>query len=560
MLRRLDTPVSPAQRDYAAPLVQSAERVLSLTLTLLFAVIIGTFFVSAGGLWRDEANSVTLVSLPSVSQIVRHLDGDSFPLLWLLLLRAWTNLARADIAVRALGLLTALGIPAALWFGAKESRVGFPFWSFLLLGLNPVFVRVIGATRAYGLGVLLVLLSAMLLWRACRRLTWQAGAAAFVVSLLCVQCLYYAVIFVGALCLGGLAVSWRRGASRAVLFFAGTFVASGASLLPYLPTIKRQHDWSVLIAIPVGSGNLWHVLSQALGAGGGFMVFVWVAVTAFGIGVGVYRQRNRAQSPLALQEAERALYALVGLGAGALGYWVFLLALKYPTSPWYYAVPMAQSVFCLDLLLGGALPSRWRVARAGVCFVLLGLTFGPARSGAQVRQTGLDLAAARVEAQARPRDFVLVNPWYDGATWARYYHGVAPWQAVPLPAYRGYGGMDQVKHQMSLSQPLTPLFAQMTHILRGGGRVWLVGDLPCARLGVLPAPLPPAPLPASGWKSGPYTANWGRQVQAFLLTHAAQTQTEEVTAPQPINSLEAPQIETCQGWREASPGHSIRIP
>ncbi len=559
-LQRLAVPLSAAAPDCAAPWVQSAERILALTLTLLFVLLIAAFYWNAGGLWRDEANSVSLASLPTVGQIMRHLDGDSFPLLWFLLLRAWTRFASADLAVRALGLLTALGIPAVLFWSARANRIGFPFWSFLLLGLNPVVIRCIGATRAYGLGVLLVLLTSVLLWRACRCLTWRTGLAAFLVSLLCVHCLYYDIIFVGALCSGGACVSWRHRNMRSALFFAGIFGADCCSLLPYLPTIRHQHAWSALIARPVGPGDLWHMLTLALGSGGGFMVWAWAGVTALGIGMGLFQQKNRALSPHMAHQADRALYALVGMGVGALGYGLFLLALKYPTNTWYYVVPMALTALCLESIMSGISHPIGRMARGGACFILLALTFSTARSGAEVRQTGIDLAAAFIEGQARPHDLVLVNPWYDSATFMRYYHGSAPWQTVPPMAFRGYGGMDQMKRQMMTRQPLAPILSQITRTLRGGGRVWLVGEVSGILPGTRVPPLPPAPQSAFGWDSSVYARRWGQQVQSFLLMHAAQSQQEAVVVPQTINPLEDPQIEICRGWRGTSLPGRVRTP
>lgn len=537
-----------AAPNTAAPWVASAERILGLTLTALFVFLIATFFACAGGMWRDEANSVALVSLPSVAQITHHLDGDSFPLGWFLLLRAWTCFARTDLAIRALGLLTALAIPAVLLRSARASRIGFPFWSFLLLGLNPVVIRCIGATRAYGLGVLLVLLTGHLLWQACCRLTWRTGLAAFAAALVCVHCLYYNVVFVGALCLGAVLVCWRNGARGRALFFAGTWLAGCLSLLPYLPVVKRQQAWSALIAHPGGTADLGRMLAGALGANGGWMVLVWMMLAVLGIGAGVRCQQGRALSPDAARKADRALYALAAMGTGLAGYGVFLLVLRYPTNTWYYVLPLSLTAWCLDLLLGGVTRPAFRAARALLCFALLAGTFSPARLGAQARQTGMDLAAAAVAAQARPGDLVLVSPWYDGASFRRCYHGAAPWQTVPPMACAGYGGMDQMKRQMMARQPLTPVFGQITQTLRSGGRVWLVETLPWVAAGAPVSALLPAPQCRSGWSMAPYVRNWGQQVQAFLQAHATQIHKEPAPAPPPINSLEDPQIETCHGW------------
>src|SRR5262249_23505895 len=98
-----------------------SETIAALLLSGIVLFFQLSFLVSAGGLWRDEANSVHLATVPTFSELWQNLDGDSFPLLWLLVLRCWAllGLTQSDLGVRMLGFCIALGVFAALWLNAR---------------------------------------------------------------------------------------------------------------------------------------------------------------------------------------------------------------------------------------------------------------------------------------------------------------------------------------------------------------------------------------------------------------------------------------------------------
>ena len=69
-----------------------SEWILALVATGMVLCFHIVFWYSAGGLWRDEANSVELASLASWSAVWQHLPFDSFPFLWPCLLWIWMML------------------------------------------------------------------------------------------------------------------------------------------------------------------------------------------------------------------------------------------------------------------------------------------------------------------------------------------------------------------------------------------------------------------------------------------------------------------------------------
>ncbi|MEO8354253.1 MAG: hypothetical protein ABI680_21190, partial [Chthoniobacteraceae bacterium] len=108
-------------------------------MTALLAIALHFRFVShVGGLWRDEANSVHLATLPSFGEVLHFLDYDSFPILFFALLRAWLGMFGPDndAALRALGCIVGLAVLGALWLNSRAFGVRWPVLSLALIGLN----------------------------------------------------------------------------------------------------------------------------------------------------------------------------------------------------------------------------------------------------------------------------------------------------------------------------------------------------------------------------------------------------------------------------------------
>ena len=90
---------------------------------------------------------------------------------------------------------------------------------------------------------------------------------------------------------------------------------------------------------------------------------------------------------------------------------------------------------------------------------------------------------------------------------------------------------------------------RVERVLRGGGRVWIVGGLLLPPPGQ-PAPhLPPAPNGPWGWHSGPYINGWLTQLGALLQAHADVTREVPLPPVGPVNVFEtAPALLVAEGW------------
>ena len=79
-------------------LIRYAERIVAI---LLSATLLFVFFVRvthAGGLWRDECDSLELARLPTFADVLHNLKFTSFPILFPTTIRIFTNLFGASDA------------------------------------------------------------------------------------------------------------------------------------------------------------------------------------------------------------------------------------------------------------------------------------------------------------------------------------------------------------------------------------------------------------------------------------------------------------------------------
>src|SRR2546427_131604 len=117
-----------------------------------------------------------------------------------------------------------------------------------------------------------------------------------------------------------------------------------------------------------------------------------------------------------------------------------------------------------------------------------------------IRQTNVDLIAQYVHTAAQPGDLILVNPWYVGITFNRYYRGPVPWMTLPPMEDLTVHRYDLLKLRMTSAEPLAPLYGAIQGALESRHRVWLVGGLlfpPAGPPGCRPAP---SRFPRARWR------------------------------------------------------------
>ncbi len=543
-----------------------AEAVVALAGTAFSAMLLILTAMYAGPLWRDEANTLNMAQMPSLKELWNNMPFESFPPLWPLLLRGcgFLGLAGSDAGIRVLGLYVGLFFLASLWLCARWMGGRAPIVSLALLGSLPAFIFIVGANRAYGLASCLLVLSFGTIWRMVEfpsrwRVLW-AG----LVSILFAHCVYYDVVFLGAMLAGGAMVAIRRRQRKTLGALVGIGIVSGASLAIYLPIIHRGSANVPMDQFPSFNCSIpWHKLGETLTARSsaqpagpnGPEVWLWIVLLLGGSIVAVMMQRARGRQAqnqeagaviIARVRADLALFCVVSVLFGVLGYLAFLLKLQYPTQKWYYIEILSLCAISLDGLLGANWPALrpWGLLRIGLMVVMM--TWG-ARSGweeAHTRRSNVDLVAAVLNKNASEGDLIVIQSAWEGITFDRYYHGRARWVTVPPIDSHKVHRNDLIVAKMKQRDPMAPVLCEITNTLRSGNSVWVAGHVTIAA----PQQLPSPPVPQIKWWL-PYLYYWSTQVTVLLRDHALQERVLEIPMNGPVSQLENLPVRRFSGYK-----------
>ncbi|HLQ67240.1 MAG TPA: hypothetical protein VK123_08425, partial [Candidatus Limnocylindrales bacterium] len=509
---------------------------VAILLSVIVILLHIGFFTHAGPLWRDEVTSVDFAAMPSMSAIQEALPYDSFPLLSTMLLRGWIAVAGSgDQAVRAWGLVVGIALLGALWVTSRLLGCRTPMIALALFGLNALAIRATGSIRPYGVGMVFIVLALGLLWRAIAAPTRWRFVAAAGAAILSVQCMYPNAFLLFAMCLAGGVVALlagKRGTAGAVVLVG---VAAAASLLPYWPSIQVARGWSALNDSATTLSQLVRMLFEALESGNAVVRAYWIAMVVLSCAIAVSMMRSRTQYPQSPQSqrarADVALFSAIFIVTSVAVFLAALHATHLPTQPWYYIPLMAAIAPALDASVC-AITRRTvqRIARVALAILIAMAALGGWRLVLE-RRTNVDLVASTLEKQAIPGDLILIDPWYLGVTFQRYYHGKTEWTTLPAIEDLRIHRYDLLKRKMASSDPIGPLLEKATRALQSGHRVWLVGGLPQPGANGSPPALPPAPRSIHGWQSRPYLESWGDQAANVLASHAERSERVLAAAP-----------------------------
>ena len=547
------------------------ETVVALIGTALSAMLLVVAAMNAGPLWRDETNTYNLAHMASLGDIWRNLQFDSCPLLWPVLVRAcgMLGLANSDFGIRILGLGVGLLCLASLWLCQRWMGGRAPILSIALIGGLPAFVFIVGANRAYGLGCCLLVLTFGTVWRILQSPTRSRIIAAGLMCLLFIQCIYYDVVFLGAIVSAGGAVAFRRQQWKALWALGGIGLLSAASLLIYFPSIDPSLEVSFARSPFFGAATLWNGLRGAVSArssadrGGvtGPQIWIWIGLVSAGIIAAILLQGRRAQqtsTPEAAvnstnQRSDRALFCVASLVLGIIGYTAFLLKVQFFMPPWYYMEILVLCAVCLDGIFTASWPAfrPWGLIRIVFLAEMMLLNARPAWAEAHTRRSNVDVVADFLSRSASAGDLIVVQDAWEGITFNRYYRGQCQWLTVPPTDSHDLHRVDLVMAQMNQPDVMTPVLHAITNTLASGHDVWLVGSIPIARpQGRGPTPLPPQPseMPTRWWY-GSYLQWWNHQITTALWEHAQQGNLETIAVPNPVSHWEDVSVVRFSGYK-----------
>lgn len=502
------------------------ETALAVLLTFMAAGLHVQRFLHAGALWRDEAAAVQLATLPTVGEVFERFPHEAFPMLFPLTVRAWVALTGgSDFALRLLGLIVGLAILGALWLNARKAGT-VPLVSVALLGFHPFFLIYGDSVRGYGLGTLTILLTlgayARLVEKPDRRSIIPASIAAVLSAhlLLHNSALLLGIGFAAAL-VGVIRKSWKLAVAA-----LGIGLLAALTLLPYLGPMTAARSWNVVVQEKIGPATILEAAGNTLG-----QPVLWALFLIGGLAV--------AKKPFPFLVIPAAIAAQYGL----------FLILGYSPRIWYFLPLMAVVASALDQLLAAPI----RIVRIAVpaAAALVAILLLPATSKeSRVRMTNADTTAQVLEAQAGPRDLVVVNPWFVGISFGRYYQGSADWKTLPDLQDHRMHRYDLLMDRMRSDAPVADVLDAAQRTLASGGRVWVAGSFQAPPPGKEPPRLGPAPGGSPwGWQDAPYSISWSMQLGAFLRDHAVRGSEIKIPEPGPVSDFERLRLHIFEGWK-----------
>lgn len=565
--------------------IQTARAKSEWGLELLMALLASAFLIgllvlttlNAGPLWRDETNSINVAQMPSLKELWNHMPFESFPGLWLLLLRGWSyiGLGGSDGGIRLLGLFISLFGLSSIWLCARWMGGRAPTLCLALIGSLPVFLFTMTSNRAYGLAICLLFLTFGALWRMVQYPSKYTVALALISSTLFLHCVYYDALFLCAMLFATALVALRRRNWKMILLLLGIGFVSASSMAVYVPIIRRGSVYVPMGQVPFGFSLLWARFGEAVrswsfgesSAGNSPETWIWIALLVLAVIVSAYKQfpahegasevasggdphGNTADSPA---QVDLLLFCATAMVCGITAYAAFLLKLKLPTEPWYYLEMLALCAICLDRVLCSTSPALRRFALLRVGFLVVAFVWG-GRSlwdEAHTRRSNLDLVAAVLEQRAQKGDVIIVATAWEGITFARYYHGASQWLTIPPLASHEVHRVDLMLAELNKPEPMLPVLDAISDTLQKGNRVWMVGHFALQRRASLQSIPSPPGLPTRWWL-GPYFAHWTDQVDAYLTETAVNIHVLDLNVSTPVSIYENLPLTEFDGFKPAT--------
>jgi hypothetical protein len=455
-----------------------------------------------------------------------------------------------------LGLVIGMGLLGAFWWSARVFGSRVPLFSLLLVGISGLCASTTGAIRAYGIGCLCITLCFGLIWRVATNPTRANVLGAGLMAILSVQALYQNAFLLGATCIAGALICWRHGLVRRAGVILGIGAAAAVSLALYINALQGMGEIKPLIA-RAGLDRILEVAVVAVRDGSNLRQFSWLGLLVAFIVMGI-KMLGQPTRPGDVAD-ERVLFTLTTVVLALTGFFIWLQVLGFPTQPWYYVPPMVLAGVAFDAAWPALVKGYETAGLARVGSVMAAGILGlfAATAAVDVRQTNVDLIAARLQQLAQPGDFILVDQWYNGTTFGRYFTGTTPWNTLPPLADKSLQRLDQFKEYMVQTGPTDPIERQIADTLRSGNRVWIAGGLPIPKKGTQVVDLPPAPNSRFGWDHDVYSYVWALQAASILQERADKVARIDVPLESAVNKFENLPLWVAQGWRENQPVSAV---
>jgi hypothetical protein len=276
---------------------------------------------------------------------------------------------------------------------------------------------------------------------------------------------------------------------------------------------------------------------------------VWVVLVVAGVAAATALLGVPSLTRDAPPARARVLFAVLATTFGVALYLAFMTVTDRYPHPWHFLSMIGLVALGLEVVFAHTRGLRW--ARAGLTVAVLVVLLPLSTVGVTARNTNVDLIATYVENAARPGDLIVVNPWFVGVSFKRYYRGDVAWMTLPPIEDLRVHRYDLLKERMVSPAPLAPVYDAIGRTLQSGHRVWLVGGLSFVPPGQVPVQLPPPQGAMERWRSTPYQIGWSAEAGYFVQTHAAGWWGVEIPLDQPIDPHEKVDLVVVEGWRRS---------
>ena len=152
-------------------------------------------------------------------------------------------------------------------------------------------------------------------------------------------------------------------------------------------------------------------------------------------------------------------------------------------------------------------------------------------------------------AAADKNDLVIVTPWQNGITFARYFRDTCEWTTVPPLQDHMVHRFDVIQTLMAEPEVMKPVIQQVEATLKAGNAVWFVGGVNRPDGTNAPGPMPPPPLPHTGWHETPYAVRWNDQLGWFVRQNATNIEMLDKGDEEDVSLYERSSLEKVTGWK-----------
>jgi hypothetical protein len=509
---------------------------------------------NADAFWRDEVSSIQLANAPSWKAVWGNMVTDSFPILWITILRAWKflGMGAGDWWLRSLGLVLSAGVFASMFAVARRLRTGPPVLAIALLGGVPAMFYWGDSLRAYALACVLIGLLFGWVWSYAERGGRGVALVCVVIAVLAAQSNYQNSYLIFGICIAGATVSaLNRRWGRAVVIL-GVGASAAASLLPYLGIVTTyQSGASIQKATQITLGLIWKQFTD------GFEGVMWsvlpaiLLLTALVLFAPIWALVKR---PRKGAEMDRFIYPATAVLVSGLSCFEFIKIQGFPTNCWYYLPILTVAVLGIEMTVASCgNDQKIRSARLMVAVIIFIASLPALWSQANLRRTSIDLAAFQIASQAEERDFVMIHPFFESISFSYYYKGRAPWSLLPaVPDDQRLDWSNAIAFLLKADDPLSATFARITQALKSGGRVWIVNGVPLIAPGAEQPDWKKVSHPATGSQGLALShVFWPMEIGSFLQKHSMTGAAQAVNAGLPVCHFENVQtIFVFKGWKD----------